>query len=136
MEVDLLHAAGHALLIVLDPHRMAFLFGGVCMGLALGILPGIGGVAGTAMLLPFTYAMDPATAMALLLTVPGWAAAAADDGTRDEADGAAAILRAAGWRAVTVSAETPLSVAWERLHHAAEIPASGPGGRFPAGAPQ
>ncbi len=67
MEVDLLHAAGQALLIVLDPHRMAFLFGGVCMGLALGILPGIGGVAGTAMLLPFTYSMDPATAMALLL---------------------------------------------------------------------
>jgi TctA family transporter len=67
MEVDLLHAAGQALLIILDPHRMAFLFGGVCMGLALGILPGIGGVAGTAMLLPFTYAMDPATAMALLL---------------------------------------------------------------------
>src|ERR1035437_9972782 len=67
MEVDLLHAAGHALLIILDPHRMIFLFGGVCMGLALGILPGIGGVAGTAMLLPLTYAMDPATAMALLL---------------------------------------------------------------------
>jgi TctA family transporter len=37
------------------------------MGLSLGILPGIGGIAGTAMLLPFTYAMDPATAMALLL---------------------------------------------------------------------
>jgi len=27
---------------------MAYLFGGVCMGLALGILPGIGGVAGLA----------------------------------------------------------------------------------------
>src|ERR1700761_6908404 len=67
MDADLLHAAGQALLIILDPHRIAFLFGGVCMGLALGILPGIGGVAGTAMLLPFTYAMDPATAMALLL---------------------------------------------------------------------
>src|SRR5262245_48750 len=37
------------------------------MGLCLGILPGIGGVAGTALLLPFTYAMDPPTAMALLL---------------------------------------------------------------------
>jgi TctA family transporter len=43
------------------------LFGGVCMGLALGILPGIGGIAGIALLLPFTYDMDPATAMALLL---------------------------------------------------------------------
>ena len=37
------------------------------MGLALGILPGIGGIAGTAMLLPFTYDMDPPTAFALLL---------------------------------------------------------------------
>src|SRR5712672_4772497 len=44
-----------------------FLLLGVCMGLCLGILPGIGGVAGTAMLLPFTYAMDAPTAMALLL---------------------------------------------------------------------
>src|SRR4029079_3851151 len=32
----------------------------------LGILPGIGGVAGTALLLPFTYSLDPPTAMALL----------------------------------------------------------------------
>src|SRR5690242_9097288 len=37
------------------------------MGLCLGILPGIGGVAGTALLLPFTYSMDAPSAMALLL---------------------------------------------------------------------
>ena len=65
--METLHAAGEALLIVLDPNRLAFLFLGVTMGLSLGILPGIGGVAGTALLLPFTYAMDPPTAMALLL---------------------------------------------------------------------
>ena len=65
--MDILHAAGEALFIVLDPSRLSFLFLGVCMGLALGILPGIGGIAGTALLLPFTYAMDPPTAMALLL---------------------------------------------------------------------
>jgi TctA family transporter len=65
--VDILHAAGDALFIILDPTRLGFLFLGVCMGLCLGILPGIGGVAGTALLLPFTYAMDPPTAMALLL---------------------------------------------------------------------
>src|SRR5246127_2297690 len=67
MEMEMLHSAGNALLIILDPIRMLYLFGGVCMGLALGILPGIGGVAGTALLLPFTYAMDPPTAMGLLL---------------------------------------------------------------------
>ncbi len=67
MELDMLHAAGHALLILLDPMRLAYLFAGVCMGLALGILPGIGGVAGLALLLPFTFKMDTAAAFALLL---------------------------------------------------------------------
>jgi putative tricarboxylic transport membrane protein len=65
--LEILQAAGEALFIILDPSRLAFLFLGVTMGLCLGILPGIGGVAGTALLLPFTYAMDPPTAMALLL---------------------------------------------------------------------
>ena len=67
MGLDMLHAAGDALLIILDPMRLAYLFGGVCMGLALGILPGIGGVAGLALLLPFTFKMDTAAAFALLL---------------------------------------------------------------------
>jgi putative tricarboxylic transport membrane protein len=67
METDMLHSAAHALLIILDPTRMMYLFAGVCMGLSLGILPGIGGIAGTALLLPFTYNLDPPTAFALLL---------------------------------------------------------------------
>src|SRR5215471_16716421 len=67
MEMDMLHSAGSALLIILDPIRLMYLFGGVCMGLALGILPGIGGVAGLALLLPFTYALDAPAAFALLL---------------------------------------------------------------------
>src|SRR2546423_10203899 len=65
--MDMLHSAATALLIILDPVRMLYLFGGVCMGLALGILPGIGGVAGLALLLPFTYNSDAAAAFALLL---------------------------------------------------------------------
>src|SRR5205823_8336686 len=68
MEIDMLHSAGNALLIILDPIRMLYLGAGVCMGLALGILPGIGGVAGLALLLPFTLSMDdPYAAFALLL---------------------------------------------------------------------
>jgi len=63
----MLQAAGEALLIILDPSRLGLLFLGVCMGLFLGILPGIGGIAGTALLIPFTYSLDPAAAMALLL---------------------------------------------------------------------
>jgi TctA family transporter len=62
-----MHSAHNALFIILNPMRMLYLFAGVCMGLALGILPGIGGIAGTALLLPFTYDLDPPTAFALLL---------------------------------------------------------------------
>lgn len=79
---------------------------------------------------------DAGTAMALVLAVPTWAASPAGDRALDEAGRAAAILRAAGWRAVTVSAGTPLSAAWERLQHAANLPARGPAGSFPAGSPQ
>jgi TctA family transporter len=67
MDASMLHAAGQALVIIADPVRLMYLFAGVCMGLGLGILPGIGGIAGTALLLPFTYAMDSYSAFALLL---------------------------------------------------------------------
>jgi TctA family transporter len=60
-------AAGDALRILADPTRLMFLSMGCLFGLVLGIIPGIGGLAGTAMLLPFTYTMEPVTAFAFLL---------------------------------------------------------------------
>ncbi len=60
-------SAGKAFVILMDPTRLMFLAAGCVMGLVLGIVPGIGGLAGTAMLLPFTFNMDPYTAFALLL---------------------------------------------------------------------
>lgn len=63
----MLDAAGQALLVMMDPYRLLFLGVGVVMGLVLGILPGIGGLAGIALLLPFTFNLDPYTAFALLL---------------------------------------------------------------------
>jgi TctA family transporter len=60
-------AAGKAFAALIEPHRLMFLALGCLMGLVLGIVPGIGGLAGTAMLLPFTFAMDPYSAFALLL---------------------------------------------------------------------
>jgi TctA family transporter len=60
-------AAGKAFVTLMEPHRLMFLALGCLMGLVLGIVPGIGGLAGTAMLLPFTFAMDPYSAFALLL---------------------------------------------------------------------
>ena len=63
----MLNAAGDAFLIMMDPTRLSFLGMGAFFGLILGILPGVGGLAGTAMLLPFTFDMDPYTAFAFLL---------------------------------------------------------------------
>src|SRR6267154_6908214 len=60
-------SAGKAFIILMDPMRLMYLAAGCMMGLVLGIVPGIGGLAGTAMLLPFTFGMDPYSAFALLL---------------------------------------------------------------------
>jgi TctA family transporter len=60
-------AAWQALAMICEPTRLAFLLLGSLLGLILGILPGIGGVAGTAILIPFTFGMDPYTAFAFLL---------------------------------------------------------------------
>jgi TctA family transporter len=60
-------SAGKAFLMLMEPQRLMFLALGCIMGLVLGIVPGIGGLTGTAMLLPFTFNMDPYAAFALLL---------------------------------------------------------------------
>ena len=60
-------AASKAFLALIEPHRLMFLALGCIMGLVLGIVPGIGGLTGTAMLLPFTFQMDAYSAFALLL---------------------------------------------------------------------
>src|SRR4030081_2565031 len=70
MGFEMLDAAGHALVMLLHPYRLLMLSCGVVMGLVLGILPGIGGLSGTALLLPFTFTMDPYSAFALLLGLP------------------------------------------------------------------
>jgi TctA family transporter len=66
--------AGKAFVIMMDPTRLGFLCLGALLGLTLGIIPGIGGLAGTAMLLPFTFDMDPYTAFAFLLGLGSTAA--------------------------------------------------------------
>jgi uncharacterized protein (DUF58 family) len=57
---------------------------------------------------------DAGPAMALLLAVSTWAGRRGD-GHADETEAPTAILRAAGWRVTTISADTPLTAAWERL---------------------
>src|SRR4051812_20055109 len=60
-------SAGQAFLTLMEPHRLMFLGLGCIMGLVLGIIPGIGGLPCPAMLLPFTFNMDPYSAFAMLL---------------------------------------------------------------------
>ncbi|SAL26592.1 Tripartite tricarboxylate transporter TctA family protein [Caballeronia arvi] len=63
----MLDAALHALTLILDPLRLGIMLGGVLLGLALGVVPGLGGIVGLALLIPFTYHLDGYTAFALLL---------------------------------------------------------------------
>lgn len=67
MAAEMLTAALQALSLLFEPARFGLLVLGVFIGLAIGALPGLGGIVGLAMLLPFTYSMDPYSAFALLL---------------------------------------------------------------------
>lgn len=67
MELTVFAAAGDALVAMSDPFRLMMLGTGVLLGLFLGIIPGIGGLAGMALLLPFTFTMDSYAAFAMLL---------------------------------------------------------------------
>ena len=67
MPPDVMQVAWHALGLLLEPTRLLVLVAGVIIGLAIGILPGLSGVVGLALLIPFTYHLDPHTAFALLL---------------------------------------------------------------------
>jgi TctA family transporter len=66
-EVSLLNEAIQALGIMADPTRIAFLLFGVVIGLILGVIPGLGGLVGLSLLLPFTFDMNPYTALAFLM---------------------------------------------------------------------
>lgn len=65
----MLEAAMEAIAIILDPARFGFLFIGVIIGLVVGIVPGLGGLVGLSILLPFTYGLDPYAAIAMLLAL-------------------------------------------------------------------
>ena len=59
----------HALQLLLEWHRLLILVLGVLIGLAIGCMPGLGGVVALAVLIPFTYNLDAPTSFALLLGV-------------------------------------------------------------------
>lgn len=55
------------LVLLFDPATIAFLFVGLAVGLVMGVLPGLGGTVTMALLLPFTYNLEPTFALAMVL---------------------------------------------------------------------
>jgi putative tricarboxylic transport membrane protein len=56
-----------AFLNLLTVQHMAFMTLGVVLGLMVGVLPGLGGIVGLSLLLPFLYGMDSTSALAMLI---------------------------------------------------------------------
>lgn len=56
-----------ALQTLFTPENFAYLMLGVMLGLVIGVFPGLGGIAGLSLLLPFLYGMDEVAALATLI---------------------------------------------------------------------
>jgi len=56
-----------AFLGLMNVHHLSYMLLGVVVGLAVGIMPGLGGIAGMSLLMPFMYGMDSVSAIALLI---------------------------------------------------------------------
>ena len=63
----MLDVVGSALANVLSSTHVLYMLLGVGVGLIIGILPGLGGIVGMSILLPFVYGMDTVSALALLI---------------------------------------------------------------------
>jgi len=62
-------AAISAFFIVIEPGRFLFLLLGVSIGIVIGILPGLGGLMGLAIVYPFLFMFEPYAGIALLIGV-------------------------------------------------------------------
>ena len=62
-----LPALGDAFLTVIQPQHLMYMVAGVLLGLSIGVLPGLGGIAGLSLVLPFMFGMDPVSGLALMV---------------------------------------------------------------------
>ena len=62
-----LPALGDEWALILQPIVLGYLILGVMMGLAVGVFPGLGGIAGLSLLLPFMFGMEPVYGLALMV---------------------------------------------------------------------
>ncbi|MEM8540890.1 MAG: tripartite tricarboxylate transporter permease, partial [Pseudomonadota bacterium] len=60
-------ALGDAFGLILQPIVLGYLILGVVMGLCIGVFPGLGGIAGLSLLLPFMFGMEPIYGLALMV---------------------------------------------------------------------
>ncbi|KHQ53348.1 MULTISPECIES: tripartite tricarboxylate transporter permease [Mameliella] len=62
-----LPALGEAFALILQPQQLLYLTFGVLLGLSVGVFPGLGGIAGLSLVLPFIFGMDPVSGLALMV---------------------------------------------------------------------
>ncbi len=62
-----LPALNEAFSLILQPQQIAYLATGVLLGLSVGVFPGLGGIAGLSLVLPFIFGMDPVSGLALMV---------------------------------------------------------------------
>lgn len=60
-------AATEAFALLLAPEHLLFMMLGVIVGLIMGVVPGMSGMTGMAILLPFVFGMEPVTGVAMLI---------------------------------------------------------------------
>ncbi len=63
----MLEAMQEAFVGLLSFQHFAYMLLGIVVGLGVGILPGLGGIAGMSLLMPFIYGMDQVSALAMLV---------------------------------------------------------------------
>jgi len=56
----------HGFSVALTPYNLALMFIGIVLGVIIGVLPGLGGANGVAILLPLTFSMSPTSAIIML----------------------------------------------------------------------
>ena len=62
-----LPALGEALSLIFTIKHISYLALGVILGLSIGVFPGLGGIAGLSLLLPFLYGMDTISGLAMMV---------------------------------------------------------------------
>jgi putative tricarboxylic transport membrane protein len=63
----MLESLQSAFFLILSGQHFLYLLLGVTMGIFIGILPGLGGIVGFSILIPFIYGMEPVSALAMLI---------------------------------------------------------------------